>query len=107
MSVPEIDVQELARRHGDGAVILDVRNPDEYEQGHVPGAILIPLGEIQDRVAEVPTECTVHVVCAMGGRSRKAAEFLVSCGIDAINVSGGTVAWIEAGLPVVAGSDPE
>ncbi len=107
MSVPEIDVHELARRRQEGAVVIDVRNPDEYERGHVPGAILMPLGDVPDRIGEVPTDRPVFVVCAMGGRSRKAAEFLAANGVDATNVAGGTVAWIDAGHPVVAGDAPE
>lgn len=107
MSVPEIDVHELARRREQGAVIIDVRNPDEYERGHVPGAILMPLGDVPDRVDEVPTDRPVFVVCAMGGRSLKAAEFFAARGVEAINVAGGTVAWMDAGHPVVAGEAPE
>lgn len=103
MDVPEIDVDELRRRREQGAVLLDVRQPDEYESGHVPGARLIPLPEVPDRLAEVPAGETVLVICKTGGRSRRAAEYLRANGVDAVNVAGGTMAWIEAGHPVDAG----
>lgn len=106
MEVPEIDVDALAERAGDGSVVLDVRNPDEYVEGHVPGAVLIPLPEVPDRLAEVPTDRPVLVICKSGGRSRTAAEHLLANGIDATNVAGGTLAWIASGRDVVHGDQP-
>lgn len=106
MQVPEIDVTELAARRAEGAPLVDVREPDEYTESHVPGAQLIPLGSVPDRVAEVPTDGTVYMICKGGGRSLKAAEFLRARGIDAVNVAGGTMAWIEAGQPVATGDAP-
>ena len=86
--------------------MIDVREPDEYQAGHVPGARLIPLGEVPDRLGEVPVGEPVLVICKVGGRSLAAAEHLIAQGIDATNVAGGTMAWIEAGHPVVEGDDP-
>jgi rhodanese-related sulfurtransferase len=106
VSVPEIDVAGLAAEQANGAYVLDVRQPEEYESGHVPGAVLVPLGEVPDRVAEVPTTEPVYVVCRSGARSRRAAEFLIARGIDATNVAGGTMAWMEAGHGVVTGLQP-
>ncbi len=106
MDVPEIDVEELARLVAEGSVVVDVRNPDEYAEAHVPGARLVPLGELADRVDEIPTEGPVYVVCALGGRSRTASEHLIGLGIDATNVAGGTVAWIDAGHAVNGGENP-
>jgi rhodanese-related sulfurtransferase len=83
-----------------------VRNPDEYEEGHVPGAVLIPLSEVGERVDEVPTGTPVHVICAMGGRSRKACELLAAHGRDVTNIAGGTRGWIASGQPVTTGSEP-
>jgi rhodanese-related sulfurtransferase len=97
----EISTTELAAR-GD-VTIIDVRETDEYTLGHVPGARLIPLGELVGRVDEVPTEGPVYVVCHSGMRSARAADFLASSGIDAINVTGGTAAWQQAGLPITSG----
>lgn len=106
MTVPEIDVHELAELHAAGATIVDVRNPGEYDEAHVPGVILVPLPEFADRFAEVPDAQPVYVICAMGGRSRKAAEFLISKGIEATNVAGGTNAWIDAGYATNRGEAP-
>lgn len=105
MDVPEIDIAEAARLHGTGTPVIDVRQPEEYVEGHVPGAPLIPLAEVADRIAEVPAAGPVLVICKLGGRSRKAAEHLRAQGIDAINVAGGTMAWIDAGHRVVAGTE--
>lgn len=105
MDVPEIDIAEAARRRAAGTPIIDVRELDEYVDGHVPGAPLIPLASVPDRVAEIPSQGEVLVICKVGGRSRKAAEFLRTQGIDAVNIAGGTMAWIDAGEPVVTGED--
>jgi rhodanese-related sulfurtransferase len=106
VDVSEIDVEALAKLHADGATVIDVRNPDEYEAGHVPGARLIPLPEVAERVDEVPEGEPVYVICAMGGRSRRACEFLLGQGRDVTNVAGGTNGWIEAGRPVTTGTEP-
>ncbi len=103
MAVDEIDVEELERLHAGGAPVIDVRQPDEYEEGHVPGAVLIPLAEVPDRVAEIPADGTALIICRSGGRSLKAAEFLAGQGIVTTNVAGGTLAWIDAGKPTVTG----
>lgn len=105
MDVPEIDIAEAHRRHAAGAVVIDVRELDEYVDGHVPGAPLISLASVPERVHEVPAEGEVLVICKMGGRSRNAAAFLRGQGIDAINIAGGTVAWIDAGHRVVTGEE--
>lgn len=100
--IPEIDVVTLAARREGGAPLIDVREADEYAGARVPGAVHIPLGEVVERISEVPTEGTVYVICARGGRSAKAVEHFRSVGIDAVNVAGGTVGWIDAGLPIDA-----
>ena len=97
MDLPEIDVDQLKSLQADGVPLIDVREPNEYEEARVPGGALIPLGEVADRVAEVPADETVYVICARGGRSAKAVEHYRSLGIDAVNVAGGTLAWIDAG----------
>ncbi len=106
MDVPEIDITELARVRAAGAVLIDVREPDEYTAAHVPGAALVPLATVPERVDEVPTEGTVYVICAKGARSLRAAEFYRAKGIDAVNVAGGTNAWVEAGHPTSTGMEP-
>jgi rhodanese-related sulfurtransferase len=106
MEVPEIDVADLARVRADGVALIDVRQPDEYTTAHVPGATLVPLATVPDNLDRVPTDVPVYVICAMGARSLKAAEFYRGQGIDAVNVAGGTTAWIDAGQPVSTGMEP-
>jgi rhodanese-related sulfurtransferase len=107
VDVPEIDIAEAAARIAAGTPVIDVREPDEYVEGHVPGAPLIPLATVPERIAEVPADGEVLIICKAGGRSRKAAEFLRANGIDAVNIAGGTMAWIDAGQPLVTGDDPD
>jgi rhodanese-related sulfurtransferase len=106
VDVPEIDIAEAARRHEAGTPVIDVREPEEYAEGHVPGAPLIPLGSLPGRVGEVPTDGQVLVICKMGGRSAQAVDHLRSHGIDAVNIAGGTMGWIDAGHQVVTGTEP-
>ena len=94
----EITVAELAKR--DGSVVVDVREPDEYDAGHVPGVINIPLSQLRLRSAEISSDSPVYVICQSGRRSAQATEVLGSMGTPAVNVIGGTAAWIAAGLPV-------
>jgi rhodanese-related sulfurtransferase len=103
MDVPEIDVDDLADRREAGQPVLDVRTPAEYDEIRVPGAILIPLQELVERIDEVPTDGELPVICAVGSRSQQATEYLRKQGIDAVNVIGGTNAWVNAGFPVEEG----
>lgn len=106
-TVPAVDVAELARLRAGEITLVDVREPDEYDGAHVPGARLIPLATVPERLAEVAVhDGPVYVICAKGGRSLKAAEFYRGNGIDAVNVAGGTGAWIEAGEPTKSGMEP-
>lgn len=105
MSVPEIDVHELATLREQGATLLDVRNPDEWAEARVPGVPLIPLPELAERVDEVPDGEPLYVICAGGVRSAKAVEHLRGLGRDAVNIAGGTKAWVEAGYPTDSGAE--
>ena len=104
--VPEVDVDELDAARAEGAPVIDVRQPDEYDAGHVPGARLIPLAEVAARVAEVPVDGTVYVICLSGSRSARATDYLRRRGIDALNVAGGTKAWVDSGRAVTRGPLP-
>jgi rhodanese-related sulfurtransferase len=106
VDVPQIDIADAAQHHAEGACFIDVRQPEEYVEGHVPGATLIPLAEVPERLGEVPADGAVYVVCRSGARSDRAAQAMRAQGIDARNVAGGTLAWIEAGHRVVAGNEP-
>jgi len=82
--------------------LVDVREPDEFASGHAVGAVNVPLGSITS--ASLPDEsATVYVICQSGGRSLRAVDALTARGIDAVNVEGGTSAWMHAGLPAEAG----
>ena len=102
MTVSEIDVAVLASLP-EGTVLIDVRERHEWAESRVPFARHIPLGDITERIDEVPDDRTVYVICRMGGRSLRAAEYFRSQGIDAVNVAGGTEAWIASGAPVDTG----
>ncbi len=103
--VREVDIQELAQAHKEGAFVLDVREPDEYDKVRVPGAKLIPLATVPSNLDGIPKNERVYVICASGGRSFQAAAYLASSGYDAVSVSGGTMSWLRAGYPVQAGSE--
>jgi rhodanese-related sulfurtransferase len=102
--VPEVDLETVAAALGDGAVLVDVREPYEYEAGHVPGARLVPLSEIQGRLAEIPKGRPVYVICAVGQRSYAAAAWLRRNGVDAISVADGTEGWAADGRPIETGA---
>jgi rhodanese-related sulfurtransferase len=102
----EVDLDTFAEAQAAGAPVVDVRNPDEYEGGHVPGAVLIPLGELGARQDEIPDGDPIYVICAMGGRSLQATKAMVEAGYSAVSVTGGTKGWIEQGRPVVTGMSP-
>ena len=103
---PEVDLATFAAAHGKGAAILDVRNPDEYTTAHVPGAVLIPLDQLEARTQEIPAGDPLYVICAAGGRSLSAVRALVEAGYPAVSVAGGTNGWIDRGGAVVAGDSP-
>lgn len=92
-----ITVDQLASL--DRPVVIDVRERDEFATAHAPAAVNLPLSELQNRVGEIPLDAPVHVICQAGGRSVRATEFLAQNGIDAIDVAGGTNAWIQSGYP--------
>jgi len=99
----ELEVHHLAVAHRDGAFVLDVREPHEYEGGHIPGAKNIPLDHLPHRLHELPRDEEVHVVCASGARSHAAAMLLARSGIRAATVKGGVQAWEHLGKPIVRG----
>ena len=106
MTIEEIDQDRFAQMHAGGAPVVDVREPHEYEAGHVPGAVNIPLGELVARAHELADHDHVYAVCGSGGRSLRGAEALARAGVTAINVAGGTKAWRAAGRPTTPGPTP-
>ena len=103
----EVDLEAFEKAHAAGAKVLDVRQPDEYQTAHVPGAVLIPLGDLEARQHEVPKADPLYVICASGGRSLAATKALVDAGHKAVSVAGGTNGWIERGGAVVSGDQPD
>ena len=103
--VAEIDVEELAERIAQGATLIDVREVGEYHEGHVPGAHLFALSGLEQSVADIPDASPLLVICKSGARSLRAAEFLAVEGREALNVAGGTLAWIASGREVATGME--
>ena len=99
--VPSENVEAMKRYMADGALVLDVRKDEEWVAGRVAGSVHIPLAEVQDRAGELPKGRTIVTVCREGGRSYKAAYALRQAGYDAVNLDGGLIAWVAAGLPLV------
>jgi rhodanese-related sulfurtransferase len=100
-----IDVNEAKQMIADGdAVFIDVRNPNEFQAGHVPEATLIPVNSVFQRREELPGDKKIIFVCSVGQRSALAAEMAAAGGLPAdrlYNLEGGTDAWTKAGEPVV------
>ena len=110
MSISEVSVEELEMALAAGARLFDVREIDEYEGGHVAGAVHVALGTVPHNVAAFRADAgdaaATYVICKVGGRSMRACELLAEQGITAINVAGGTMEWIVSGRSVVVGSLP-
>ena len=99
--VPQADIAEVPLTFGDSVVLLDVREDDEWQQGHVEGAQHIPMGDVPARIAEIDGDAKLFVMCHLGGRSQRVAQYLARNGFEPINVTGGMAAWAAAGRPVV------
>lgn len=102
--VPTVSVGEVPGP-GVDAVLLDVREDDEWELGHAPGALHIPLADLPVRLEEIDLDAEVYVVCRQGGRSLGAVQYLNRIGYEAFQVHGGMVAWQQQGLPLVRDGD--
>src|SRR4051812_43628627 len=96
----EVSITEAAAAWQAGSVLVDVREPYEYEAVHISGSQHIPLGEITLRVDELDATKQILVLCAVGGRSLVAAEALCKLGFNAVSVAGGITEWIEEGRAV-------
>jgi rhodanese-related sulfurtransferase len=106
MSIREVTTSELEAALATGAAVVDVRETDEYETGHVPGAVHVALGTVPEHIDAFRAESVVYVICRSGARSMRACEFLAEHGVETINVAGGTLDWIAGGRAVVTGSSP-
>lgn len=100
----EISVAKAAAKRDAGAFILDVREPDEWNTVHIPGATLIPLGQLEARVNEVPKDKEVVVVCRSGNRSKQGRDILKNAGFTQVtSMAGGMNQWSAASLPTATG----
>ncbi len=99
----EIDLGAFAAAHAAGGYVIDVREPDEYLTGHVPGAKLVPLARVGAFAADASCGQPIFVICASGNRSKAAAGLLAQRGCEAYSVVGGTSAWAQAGHPLKLG----
>ena len=100
----EVSLEEAAAKREAGSFILDVRQPEEWNEYHVPGSTLIPLGELAARVDEVPRDQEVVVVCRSGNRSATGRDILLNAGFTRVtSLAGGLSQWKAAGFPTVTG----
>ena len=101
----EIEVDRLEELLAEGAVLVDVREPAEYAEAHVPGATLMPMGQLGSRLAELDPSVPLHLICRSGHRSAAVGRALEVHGFETVNVAGGTLAWVRAGKPFERGLD--
>ncbi|MDN5895183.1 MAG: rhodanese-like domain-containing protein [Nocardioides sp.] len=108
MNVPTVSIDGVPNPLPEGLRVLDVREQVEWDQGHIEGALHIPLSELGGRIEDVPVDQTL-VVCKVGGRSAQAAAWLSEQGRDVVNLDGGMLDWDAAGRPMVSetGQQPQ
>ena len=99
--VPEVDVTQARRRIADGALLLDVREDDEWIAGHAPEAQHVRMGVVPDARDRLPGDRPILAICRSGARSARVTAALLTWGFDAANVAGGMQAWAGAGFDVV------
>ncbi|HEX2906539.1 MAG TPA: rhodanese-like domain-containing protein [Phototrophicaceae bacterium] len=97
-----VDIETYREQfHPGDHLLVDVREIDEWVLGHIPGAVHIPLNDLPERLAEIPTDKPVVVVCATGGRSLYGSQFLLESGYSQVyNLEGGTMGWLMKRLPI-------
>lgn len=101
---PEVSINQAAELRDQGAFILDVREPEEWNEYHIPGATLIPLAQLASRVEELPQDQPIVVVCRSGNRSQSGRDILKQAGFASVtSMAGGVSQWRSAGLPTVSG----
>ena len=105
-----INIAEAVEMYGNSDVsYVDVRGPDEYQEGHIKDALFIPVEDILGRIDELPRDKKLLFICAQGARSGLACEMAAAMGVDSenlYNIEDGTGAWIAAGQPTSRGDEP-
>lgn len=100
----EISAAQAKEKYDAGAFLLDVRQPEEWNEYHVPGTTLIPLGELASRVNELPKDKEIVVICRSGNRSQEGRDILLNAGFSNVtSMAGGVLDWRSAGYPTVTG----
>jgi rhodanese-related sulfurtransferase len=102
MQIPTVTVDQIPAELPADVVLLDVREPVEWAHGHAPEAVHVPMHDIPGRLADLPADGRILVVCKVGGRSAQVVAYLAQNGFDAINIDGGMLEWQAAGRPMVA-----
>lgn len=100
-AVPQADITTVPPNFDESVILLDVREDDEWQRGHAPGALHIPMGQVPARIDEIDSAAALFVVCQGGGRSQRVSQYLAQNGYAPVNVSGGMMAWAGAGRPVI------
>ena len=107
MTTPrQVSASEALDLHVQGAMLLDVREVNEFEAGHAPRAVHVPLSELPDQLHLLPTNRLIICVCRSGGRSTRASEFLAEKNFDVANLDGGMLAWAEFDAPLEGDDEP-
>ena len=105
--IRNVDVAEAAHLAREGALLLDVRQDDEWDAGHAPDARHVPLADLPDHLDSLDVDRSIVCVCRSGGRSARATAFLIEQGFNVVNLAGGMTAWASDGQPLSAESgDP-
>ena len=100
----QVNVDQAYEMRESGVFVLDVREPDEWETVHIPGATLIPLGELEDRLEELPANQDILVVCRSGNRSATARDVLLNAGFENVtSMAGGMIDWVNQSYETVTG----
>ena len=102
--IRNVDVAEAAQMAQQGALLLDVRQDNEWDAGHAPAARHVMLAELPDHLGSLDADRPIVCVCRSGGRSARATAFLMENGFDAVNLAGGMTAWAHEGQPLSAES---
>ncbi|MFQ3630960.1 rhodanese-like domain-containing protein [Roseiflexus sp.] len=98
--ITPVEVQQRLAR-GDRLYLLDVREHEEYVEAHIPDSVLIPLGQLSRKLSSIPKDATIIAICRSGNRSSVATDMLRRAGYsDVLNLNGGILAWVRAGLPI-------
>ena len=104
-NINEIDIDEFAKLDIQTICLVDVREYYEFTEMRVPGAKLLPLGEVPENISSFPLDTPVYLICATGNRSGVAGEFLAEHNIETVNVLGGTKGWVMSGREYMHGDE--